>query len=152
MTLRDLCLNLLLGPILVVGFASIGWADMSEPVPMGRVQLVCTEGPMRVVSFGEAGQVNYGEQPPTETAPVTLTITKTGAGQDFNVDSAAIETDTHGLAAGDAVWIKGKQIEAQNGRFRINLENLMMTLTEVEPDGSARFRRFACEERGDSTD
>lgn len=121
---------------------------LADPaVPVERLNLICQEEPMRAVSFGEPGEVSYGEQPPRESEPVTLTLTKTAPGEDFQFDYATIDASAPDLSATDAIWIKGKQIEAQHGRFKINLNNLVMTLTETDPDGSARFRRFQCEKR-----
>jgi hypothetical protein len=116
----------------------------------GRLELVCTEQPMRAVSFGEPGEVDYGQQPPKEAEPVGLTVTKTAPGEDFKFDYATIEATVPDLAVDEAIWISGKQVEAQEGRFKINLDNLVMTLTETDPDGSARFRRFECEAQGPS--
>lgn len=113
-----------------------------------RLHLICTEQPMRAVSFGEQpGALSYGEQPPKESGPIEVLVTKRGPGEDFSYDFAVIESSTPDLATEEAIWLPGKQIEAQRGRFKINLENLIMTLTETDPDGSARFRRFSCETR-----
>lgn len=120
-------------------------AGATEEETPSRIELVCIEQPIRAVSFGEPGEVNYGEQPPQESEPVSLTVTKTAPGEDFHFDYANIEATVPYLRVEEAIWIRGKQIEAQEGRFKINLDNLVMTLTETDPDGSARFRRFTCE-------
>ncbi len=112
-----------------------------------RLDLVCVEQPMRAVSFGAPGELSYGEQPPKESDPVDVLVTKSRPGEDFNYDFARIESSAEDLETEEAIWLTGKQIEAQQGRFKINLENLMMTLTENEADGSARFRRFECRKR-----
>jgi hypothetical protein len=132
---------------LLLPFGTAGAAD-EEGADSNRLALRCTEQPMRAVSFGKPGEVSYGEQPPKETEPVTLTVTKTASGEDFKFDYAAIEASAPYLAVDEAIWISGKQIEAQEGRFKINLDNLVMTLTETDPDGSARFRRFECQSSG----
>lgn len=133
---------------LVACLGSAGPAGAADQQAPTRLELVCREQPMRAVSFGDPGQVSYGEQPPQEREPVTLTISKTEPGEDFHFDYASIEASRPYLAVDEAIWISGKQIEAQEGRFKLNLDNLVMTLTETDPDGSARFRRFACEEQG----
>jgi len=112
-----------------------------------RLDLVCIEQPMRAVAFGAPGELSYGEQAPKESDPIDVLVTKTGPGEDFNFDFAVVESSAGYLVTKDAIWLTGKQIEAQQGRFKINLSSLVMTLTETDPDGSARFRRFECEER-----
>jgi hypothetical protein len=150
MTRRDHRRNSWLAVSFIVCLGTTGLADAAEEQAPSRLELVCREQPMRAVSFGEPGEVSYGEQPPQETEPVMLTVTKTAPGEDFHFDYASIEAGRPYLAVEEAIWISGKQIEAQEGRFKINLDNLVMTLTETDPDGSARFRRFQCEEEGAS--
>ncbi len=112
-----------------------------------QLDLRCVEQPMRAVAFGEPGELSYGEQAPKESDPIDLLVTKSRPGEDFNIDFALIESSAGYLETEEAVWLADKQIEAQQGRFKLNLSNLTMTLTETDPDGSARFRRFECEQR-----
>lgn len=119
----------------------------SEGFQSVRLDLVCVEQPMRAVAFGAPGKLSYGEQAPKESDPIDVLVTKNRPGEDFNYDFASIESSAGDLETAEAIWLTGKQIEAQQGRFKINLENLVMTLTETDPDGSARFRRFDCKER-----
>ncbi|MBK1619761.1 hypothetical protein CKO42_15185 [Lamprobacter modestohalophilus] len=141
------CLLGLMAPV-----AALWAADGFEPE---RLDLICVEQPMRAVSFGAPGELSYGEQEPKESDPVDVLVTKSRPGEDFTYDFAVIESSAAYLQNEEAIWMTGKQIEAQQGRFKINLSNLMMTLTETDPDGSARFRRFECEQRitgNDGTD
>lgn len=141
------CLLGLMAPV-----AALQAADGFEPE---RLDLICVEQPMRAVSFGAPGELSYGEQAPKESDPVDVLVTKSRPGEDFTYDFAVIESSAAYLQNEEAIWMTGKQIEAQQGRFKINLSNLMMTLTETDPDGSARFRRFECEQRitgNDGTD
>jgi cytochrome c556 len=138
-----ICLAICLATCVAMGAPVV--APAAEEVSVDRIDLVCNELPMRAVSFGTSGEVSYGEQPPPESEPVRVNVTKTMPGEDVKFDYATIDSSAEDLAATDAIWISGKQVEAQQGRFKINLENLMITLTEPSPDGSARFRRFQCE-------
>jgi hypothetical protein len=132
--------------------AGVGWAAPPDDASAERLELVCSEQPMRAVSFAPDGEVSYGERPAKESGPVSLSVKWLGPGEEINFDVATIESKTAGIAAEHALWIRGKQVEAHQGRLRINLENLVMTLTEDEGDGNARFRRFACEERASAPD
>jgi hypothetical protein len=135
--------------ILVASLAApLGALQGEEGAQPERLDLVCTEQPMRAVSFGDQpGELSYGEQPPMEPEPIEVSVAKSRPGEDFGYDFAVIESSAADLATDEAIWLAGKQIEAQQGRFKINLENLVMTLTETDPDGSARFRRFSCQSR-----
>lgn len=133
--------------LLLALFASSAPVQASEGFEAEQLDLICVEQPMRAVSFGEPGELSYGEQAPKESDPIDVRVTKSRPGEDFNYDFAIIESSAGDLATEEAIWLTGKQIEAQRGRFKINLSNLVMTLTETDPDGSARFRRFECEER-----
>ncbi len=133
--------------LLVMVIAPLGMPRAAEGFQPARLDLICIEQPMRAVAFGEPGELSYGEQAPKEPEPIDVLINKSRPGEDFNYDFAIIESSAGYLATDEAIWLTGKQIEAQQGRFKINLENLVMTLTETDPDGSARFRRFECERR-----
>ncbi len=135
-----------LGFLLVV-ITPLGSLQAAEGFQSARLDLICIEQPMRAVTFGQPGELSYGEQPPKESNPIDVLATKSRPGEDFNYDFAIIKSSAGYLETEDAIWLTGKQIEAQQGRFKINLETLMMTLTETDPDGSARFRRFECERR-----
>ncbi|MEA3640721.1 MAG: hypothetical protein VBE63_12360 [Lamprobacter sp.] len=127
--------------------ASGATLQASEGFESERLDLICIEQPMRVVAFGAPGELSYDEQAPKESDPIDVLVTKSRPGEDFNYDFASIQSSADDLETEEAIWLTGKQVEAQQGRFKINFENLMMTLTEIDPDGSARFRRFDCKER-----
>ncbi|MFW6258892.1 MAG: hypothetical protein ACOC26_05310 [Halochromatium sp.] len=121
-------------------------ADEEEDPPE-QLDLICVEQPMRVVAFGEPGELSYDEQAPRTVDPIEVRISKSRPGEDFNYDFAIIESSADDLETEEAIWLADKQIEAQQGRFKLNLSNLVMTLTETDADGGARFRRFECEPR-----
>ncbi|MFP4075998.1 MAG: hypothetical protein ACLFTD_05855 [Halochromatium sp.] len=118
-----------------------------EEGPPEQLDLICVEQPMRVVAFGEPGELSYDEQAPRTVDPIEVRISKSRPGEDFNYDFAIIESSADDLETEEAIWLADKQIEAQQGRFKLNLSNLVMTLTETDADGGARFRRFECEPR-----
>jgi hypothetical protein len=140
-------LTLFLNLSLLALLAFSATLQASEGFQPERLDLICVEQPMRAVAFGAPGELSYGEQAPKETDPVDVLVTKSRPGEDFNYDFAIIESGAGYLESKEAIWLTGKQVEAQQGRFKINLENLIMTLTETDPDGGARFRRFECRER-----
>jgi hypothetical protein len=148
------CLLGLLGPAMaLLAVEGLLAADEAQAAQVAKgfepeqLDLICIEQPMRAVSFGAPGELSYGEQPPKASDPIEVLVSKSRPGEDFNYDFATIESSAEDLQTEEAIWMTGKQIEAQQGRFKINLSNLMMTLTETDPDGSARFRRFECEQR-----
>jgi hypothetical protein len=105
-----------------------------------RLELICTEAPVRRVSFGQPGEVNYTETAPQTTQPFPVTVTRTGPGADSRYDLATVESGLPALDSDEAIWIGSQQIEAQRGRFRINLDNLVMTLTEHGEGASGAAR------------
>ncbi|WP_201244552.1 hypothetical protein [Halochromatium salexigens] len=134
-------------PLVLALLAPGAAAQADEDFELEQLELVCIEQPMRAVSFGEPGELSYGEQAPKEADPIEVRVTKSRPGEDFNYDFAIIESSTDDLETDEAIWLGDKQVEAQQGRFKLNLSNLVMTLTETDPDGSAHFRRFECENR-----
>ena len=112
-----------------------------------RLELICSEAPVRRVSYGEPGEVSYTEAAPLTAEPFPVTVIRIGPSADFRYDLATVESALPELESDEAIWIGSRQIEAQRGRFRINLDSLVMTLTEHGEGASARFRRFDCERR-----
>lgn len=132
---------------LLVLLLSAGVAQAAET--LDRIDLTCIEQPMKHVVFAADGQVDYREEPPRETAPVQLTVIKTGTATDASATGgsfvARIDSDTDYLRAEQASWTPNSAIQAPQGRLRINLTNNVMTLSETGANSETWFRRFACE-------
>lgn len=111
----------------------------------GRVDLTCTEQPSHEVVFGADGQVSYEEQPPRITDAVPVSVLRTDDKGAYAVDAARIESPRPELSAPLAVWVGTSQVDAGDGRLRLNLTNNVLTLVETDSAGQARFRRFQCE-------
>lgn len=105
----------------------------------------CIEQPSQQVIFDGKGQVNYTEIPPQETQPITLTVSKTAPGENYEIEPARIESSAPWLAREQAVWSHANQIDADNGSLRLDLVENRLYVTQVEADGNAQFRRFHCE-------
>jgi len=130
--IRISVLSLLLSP---VGYAA---------EPLGRIGLVCTEQPMKHVVFGDAGQVDYREEPPLETAPVRLSVIKADPTGTAATELARIESETPDLTASHALWFDGRQVEARDGRLQLDLQTNVLTIAETGANAETLFRRFTC--------
>lgn len=117
----------------------------------GRLDLVCVEQPMRHVSFGPDGQIGYGEQPPRAPGAVAVSVIRAEQRGGDTSDAARIESPNADLAADQATWIDGFQVEARQGHLRIDLASQVLTLAETGTAGEATFRRFRCEPRVEAT-
>ncbi|EIC20994.1 hypothetical protein [Thiorhodovibrio frisius] len=120
------------------------FATEAPPAPT-RISLSCVEQPTRQVSFDGQGQVSYTEVAAENQEPITLTIIKTSPGEAYNIEPARIESSAAWLNRAEAVWSRETQVDADNGRLRIDLSNNQLYITEAEADGNAHFRRFHCE-------
>ncbi|WPL17814.1 hypothetical protein Thiowin_02856 [Thiorhodovibrio winogradskyi] len=136
-----MALPLILG---LLGFASI--SDAEKPPAPTRLTLVCVEQPARQVTFDGEGQVKYTEIAPEHQDPVTLTLIKIAPGEDYEIEPARIESSADWLNRTRALWSRGNQVAADNGRLRIDLVKNRLFITEAKTDGNADFRRFDCED------
>jgi len=131
---------------LIALLLSAGVVHASEPTD--RIDLTCTEQPIQHVIFGDGGQVDYREEPPRETAPVQFVVIKTGGEPDPSAVGgsfvARIESDADYLRTERATWSPGRSIQAPEGRLRLNLENHVLTLSEIGVNSETWFRRFEC--------
>jgi hypothetical protein len=126
--------------ILSLLLTSVGYA--AEPVD--RIDLICTEQPMRHVIFGEAGQVDYREEPPRETAPVRLSVIKADPTGMAETELARIESDTPDLTASHALWFDRRHVDARDGKFRLDLQTNVLSIAETGANAETLFRRFTC--------
>jgi hypothetical protein len=127
-------------------------AAAEDDAARDRIDLVCTEQPVRHVAFGDAGQVTYEELPPKEQEPVHISVIRSDTGKRYVIDEARIESDRPYLNVDRAAWTHGEQIDAEQGRIRLNLKNYVLTVVETGTDGQANFRRFQCKEPEQTAD
>lgn len=129
--------------------AAAGSAAAAEDAPPERIELTCTEQPLRHVVFGDAGAVSYEELPPREEEPVPVSVIRTGDddAEPQAVNTARFESPKAYLTSRQAIWTAGQQVDADAGRLRLDLRNYVLTLAETQTPGEATFRRFQCETR-----
>ena len=120
-------------------------ASIQADEPAERIDLVCTEQPLKHVVFGADGQIDYREEPPRETAPVRLTVIKTHPGGKSELAPARTESDVPDLNIDDATWTAGGQVDGRNGSVRLDLQTNVLTVAETGTAGEAAFRHFQCE-------
>jgi hypothetical protein len=136
----------LLGGVVLAAALPAPAAAAEDDVLRDRIELVCTEQPSRHVAFGEDGRVTYEQQTPREQEPVRLTVVRSDTSQRYTIDAARIESDAPYLQADRATWTYGEQVDAGQGRVRLNLKTNVLTVAEYGADGQASFRRFQCHE------
>lgn len=130
--------------IMIVTGAAQAASEDPPPIP-ARISLECVEQPARQVQFGDDGQVHYGETSALMSHPVTLTVIRIEPTSNYAIEPARIDSEIPWLRRERAVWTREDQIDADNGRLRINLATQTLLITEVAADGNARFRRFVCQ-------
>lgn len=130
-------------PLLLAAHTSTGADAPAEP---RVIRLQCTESPVKEVAFDSGGQVTYQESAALSQGVLSLTISKSDPDQAaYRIEPARIESSVDWLDRPQAVWSREDQIDADNGRLRIDLRKNRLFLTEPLPNGNARFRRFECE-------
>jgi hypothetical protein len=120
--------------------------------PPDRIELLCTEQPFNHVVFGDDGQITYEQQPPKEQDPVSVALIRDKGTKGQAVYGARIESPTPYLQADQATWTPGHQVDAQQGRLRIDLNTKVLTVSETQTPGQASFRRFQCKDVGEAAD
>jgi hypothetical protein len=138
--------------VMLTALALLSPAAAAEDEPKDRIELVCTEQPVRHVAFGDAGQVTYEELPPREPEPVRITVIRSDTSQRYVIDAARIESETPYLAVEQATWTHGQQVDADAGRLRLNLKTNVLSVAETGTAGQAAFRRFQCREPARAAD
>ena len=117
-----------------------------------RIELRCTEQPFNHVVFGDDGKITYEQLPPKEPEPVPLVLIRDKGTKGQAVYDARIESPIPYLQADQATWTQGHQVDAQQGRLRIDLNTNVLTVSETQTPGQASFRRFQCKELGEAAD
>jgi hypothetical protein len=120
-------------------------ASIQADEPAERIDLVCTEQPLKHVVFGADGKIDYREEPPREPAPVRLAVIKTSPGGKSEVEPARMESAVPYLQIDDAFWTAGGQVDSRNGLVRLDLQTNVLTVAETGTAGEAAFRHFQCE-------
>ena len=119
-------------------------ASIQADEPAERIDLVCTEQPLKHVVFGADGKIDYREEP-REPAPVRLAVIKTSPGGKSEVEPARMESAVPYLQIDDAFWTAGGQVDSRNGLVRLDLQTNVLTVAETGTAGEAAFRHFQCE-------
>jgi hypothetical protein len=120
--------------------------------PQDRIELLCTEQPFNHVVFGDNGQITYEQLPPKEREPVSLVLIRDKGTKGQTVYGARIESPIPYLQADQATWTQGHQVDAQQGRLRVDLSTNVLTVSETQTPGRASFRRFQCQDIGEAAD
>ena len=146
-TRRSLVRVLLTGLVSLGGFPMTAVAQQLGPPEQGptRIELRCAEQPMRHVVFGGENGVTYQEEPARTSEPVRVVVVQVAPDPEAGIEPAHIESDLPELVDDRAIWIEGQQVDSRGGQLRINLRNLVLTLSETGANSETWFRRFACD-------
>lgn len=147
LTRSGFVLSVLVGLVGALSFTGISEAQQLAPSEQGptRLELRCIEQPMRHLVFGEAG-VSYQEEPARTSESVRVAVTQIAPAPEAGIEPARIESDLPELVDDRAIWIEGQQIDSRGGQLRVNLQNLVITLSETGANSETWFRRFECEQ------